>query len=233
MKNLRLFLSVLLMSISTSVFAQYRYCSSYEDFCANKWTKLDTVYCESRSKAKQTWLGGNDFKLTTGDEATDKILKKEAFIVMDDDTLYLNTRSLRYEKTQFENGYTKAIRVGKNELMFVNMKIGKEAQTRMIASMVMGTVASAINANSMMKQQVCYIISEGADTKGRIPIQLIDDDMVEKKISNNSDLLKEYYSEKDNDKRIRATHVIPILEKAGKIAAGKGSILLQALGEQK
>jgi len=152
---------------------------------------------------------------------------------MDDDTLYLNTRSLRYEKTQFENGYTKAIRVGKNELMFVNMKIGKEAQTRMIASMVMGTVASAINANSMMKQQVCYIISEGADTKGRIPIQLIDDDMVEKKISNNSDLLKEYYSEKDNDKRIRATHVIPILEKAGKIAAGKGSILLQALGEQK
>ena len=34
-------------------------------------------------------------------------------------------------------------------------------------------------------------------------------------IANRSDLGEDYYSEKNDNKRIRANHVIPILEKAG------------------
>ena len=74
----RLLLGVLLLT-AINVNGQCCYCNTYEDFLEGRWEKLDTVYCNSHSKSRQLWWGGNDFTLTTGDVATDRILKKDAF----------------------------------------------------------------------------------------------------------------------------------------------------------
>lgn len=227
MRHYRLFFSVLLLCIAVSVCAQCRYCKSYEEFRAGQWTVLDTVNCIGRSKSQKVWAGGNDYKLTRGDYVTDKMLKEDAFAVMVGDTIYVNMRNLRFEKSHFGSGYCKAIHIGQDTLLFVNQQIGKDVKKRMMIGGMFGAVGGAIAASGMAKQQVCYIICEGADSKGRIPIQMIDDKLVKELMSKGIDLYKEYYSEKDDRKRIRATHVIPILKKAGVFETGES--LLESL----
>jgi len=211
-------ITFLLTIIAIGANAQCKYCNTYEDFLADRWQELDTIYCDSHSKTRQLWWGGNDFKLTTGDKATNKILKKKAFAVMRGDTLYVNCRNLRYENTRFGNGYTKAMRIGQRSLLFVNKIIGSEAQGNVMRSQFLfGVIGSMITASEQMDQQVCYVISFGANSDGEIGIRLIDDRLVEQMIADahHYDLYDEFYAEKDPEKRLLAKHVIPILEKAG------------------
>lgn len=195
---------------------QCRYYNTYEDFLNGQWEPLDTVYCNSHSKSHQMWWGGNDYQLSTGNDVIDKKLKKDAFIVMRADTMYINCRNLQYEKTRFGNGYTRAVRIGERSLLFVNKIIGRDAMnTRMTAGLMFGAVGGIISASKQAKQQVCYVISGGADKKGLINIRLIDDALMDQMIIKYNDLRDEYYAEEDTKKRILATHIVPILEKAG------------------
>ena len=210
----RLLLGVLLLT-AINVNGQCCYCNTYEDFLEGRWEKLDTVYCNSHSKSRQLWWGGNDFTLTTGDVATDRILKKDAFVVMHADTLYVNCRNLVFEKTRFGSGYTKAKRIGRQSLLFVNRIIGSDAAGQaMGARYVLGAIGGALAAADQMNQQVCYVISWGPEEGKLIPIRLVDDELVDKMVTR-KDLIREYYSETNKQKRILADHVMPILEKAG------------------
>ena len=201
---------------ATAVSGQCYYCNSYEDFLNGRWEPLDTVYCDSHSKSHQMWWGGNDYKLTTDNEALDKKLKKDAFIVMQADTMYINCRNLRYEKTRFGSGYTRAMRIGERSLLFVNRIIGRDAaSSQAMAGFMFGAIGGMIAANKQIKQQVCYVISGGADEKGLINIRLIDDALMDQMIIKHDDLHDEYYAEEDTKKRLLATHIVPILEKAG------------------
>lgn len=203
--------SAMLLLVATPVCGQSRYCNSYEDFVGNRWEQLDTIYLVGHSKSRQLWWGGNDYTLTSGDDAIDKKLKKDAFVVMQGDSIYLNCHNLRYQKTVFGNGFTKARRVGDQNLLFVNKIVGKEA----MSGVMLGAIGGAIAASKQMKQQVCYVVSNGADKKGRIEVKLIDDELMDQLIANRADLHDEYYAEKKASKRRLATHIIPILEKAG------------------
>ena len=211
---------ILLAIISLTASGQCRYCNTYEDFVKGQWVQLDTVYCNSHSKTHQFWWGGNDFTLTTRNNATDKILKKKAFVVMQADRLYVNCRNLQYDKMRFGNGYTRAKRIGQRSLLLVNKMLDSDALSRQRAMGIMfgaigGLAASAVSASAQMKQQVCYVISWGGDKNGRISIRLIDDTLMEQMLVNHNKLRYEYYSEEDAAKRILASHIIPILEKAG------------------
>ena len=197
--------------------AQCRYCYSYEEFMADKWQPLDTIYTESHSKNHQLWWGGNDFKLYTNDDSFNKQLKKKVYIVAVGDTLFLNCRNLRCDRQPFGNGYVKAVRVGQKSLLFVNRITGDEA-VRLVGSMGFGLIGGAIIAAAQQKElnkQVCYVVSSGADAKGRIAVRLIDDSMVSQMLIGRDDLLGEYYAEPDAGKRILASRVVPLLEKAG------------------
>lgn len=207
----------ILMAIATiSADAQSRYCNTYEDFLEGKWQQLDSIYCKSHSKSRQVWWGGSDYTLTTGDKELDKTLKKMAFAVMIADTIYLNCRNLRYEKTSFGSGYSKARRIGDNSLLLVHRVIGKSAlKDEVLSSLVFGVVGEAITVNKQVKNQVCYIISSGANEKGRIDIRMINDSLMDQMLQGREDLQKEYYAEENKSKRLLAVHVIPILEKAG------------------
>ena len=224
-----LFLMSLLMLTSVSLKAQCRYCNTYEDYVAGRWQPLDAVSVDSYSKSHKFWWGGSDYVMKTGDKAIDKMLKKEAFAVMQADTIYVNCRNLRYEKARFGNGYSRAIRMGQNDLLFVNRKIGRKEQMNagamagvfgVLGGAIGGGIAGGMIASEMLdmlKNQVCYVVSGGADKKGHIILQLMDDEEMHEIVKDRDDLHQLYWNEKDESKRRAASNVLPILEKAGLI----------------
>ena len=206
---------VILFLTTIAAKAQCRYCSSYENFVNNQWEELDTIYCDSHSKQRQIWWGGNDYAMKTNNKDINKMLKKNAFAVMLGDTLYINCRNLCYEKMYFGSGYARARRIGDHSLFLVNKIIGIQAQRSLFnASFAFGLAGSYIAAKKQMDQQVCYVISNGADSKGIINIRLVDDQMIKQMVSDKA-LRKEYFSEKEKKKRLLAKHIVPILDKAG------------------
>ena len=207
-----------------NVSGQYRYCLSYQDFCNDKWEELDHIYFTQHTKNEQVWWGGNDFTVTYGNGPIDKILKKQAFAVMYYDSIYVNCYNLWFQGTRFGKGYVKANRIGNRSLIFVNRMIGQEAredQNTVAFGVMFGAIGGAIAGTSaskkLMKQQVCYIISKGADEKGRIIIRMVNDDLISKMLKDNGELLREYYDEEDEKQRIHASRVMPILQCSGLI----------------
>lgn len=207
-KNL---ITFLLAIIAIGANAQCKYCNTYEDFLADRWQELDTIYCDSHSKDHRVRWDGNKYTLTTGDKNIDSILKKNAFAVMMNNQLYVNCHNLRYNHDRFGNGYTKAVQIGQRSLLIVNDINGRWHNN---PSAVVGF---GIGAAMLTSKNYCYVISNGANDKGKISARLIDDNMFEQMIAstNHYELINEYYSVKETEQRLQAKHVIPILEKAG------------------
>ena len=215
------FISITFLTV-LSAKGQCGYYNSYEDFLNGKWERLDTVYIDHHSKSRQFWWGGNDFSISTGNKDVDKKLKKDIFAVIQADTLYLNCRELRFEKTRFGNGYVQARRIGERSIFFVNRMIGKDAASDIQgAGYMFGILGSAVSISRNLKQQVCYVISNGADEKGHIIIRVIDDQLMRQMLTGQYDLLDEYYSVENKYDRKLAVHIVPILEKSGLFSQAK------------
>lgn len=91
----------MLLLFATASFAQSRYALSFSDYMDGKFTALENLTIESRSKSKRFWNGGADFKPETGNKETDKLLKKDVKYIIHQDTLYVNCRQLRYQGCKF------------------------------------------------------------------------------------------------------------------------------------
>ena len=231
MKQTVLTLALLLMA-TVSVCGKCQYCKSYEDFLADKWTSLDTVYCTIHSKGHQIMWGVSNYKLKTGDEYTDRLLNT-AFVVMQADTLYVNSRNLRFEKSSLGKGYCKAARIGEHNLLLTGKLAGKEAQDDALSgsgaaitagilfgvagAAVVGGIVGGTSANKLLKNKVCYLITSGANEKGHFDVKRFEDQMMDKLLLSRNlvELHNAYYAEQDKKKRRLAARVIPILEKAG------------------
>ena len=231
MKQTVLTLALLLMA-TVSICGKCQYCKSYEDFLADKWIDLDTVYCTIHSKGHQIMWGVSNYKLKTGDEYTDKLLNT-AFVVMQADTLYVNSRNLRFEKSSLGKGYCKAARIGEHNLLLTGKLAGKEAQDDALSgsgaaitagilfgvagAAVVGGIVGGTSANKLLKNKVCYLITSGANEKGRFDVKRFEDQMMDKLLLSRNlvELHNAYYAEQDKKKRRLAARVIPILEKAG------------------
>lgn len=211
--------------ITTIGKAQSKYCLTYQDFCNDKWECLNTLFVTHRSNSQKLWWGGSDYKLSCGDKETDKLIKKEALVVMQDDSLYVNCRNLCYQEMSLGRGYTKAKRIGNRSLLLVNRLLDKEsAEGANTAGFMFGAIGGAMVgvsvAKKSMKQQVCYIISKGANAKGKIEVRLLDDDLIKQMLKDQGSLLRDYYEEEDYHQRILAERVLPILEKSGLMKNG-------------
>lgn len=226
MNNIRIISLCTFLLIAGNALCQCRYCKSYKDFLEGKWEPLDTIYCKGQSKGHTFMWGYSNYKLTAGDKDIDRILNGTAFAVMQADSIYVNCRRLRFEKASFGNGYCKAARIGRNDLLLVNQLIGKEARENMSKAMngpgvmfgaVGAGIAAGITANKQMKNKVCYIITPSANGESLYDIEMFEDQMMDKILLSRDliDLHNAYYEEKDKTKRRLASRVIPILEKAG------------------
>ena len=216
----------LFLLASVPVCSQCRYCNTYEDFLEDKWEPLDTVYCKEQSKGHAFMWGYSNITMKTGDKALDKRINYSVFAVMQGKTLYVNSYNLRFENSRFGKGFSKAARIGDNDLLFANKLAGKEARENVSKAMdgpgvmfglIGAGIAAGVTANKQLKNKVCYILTSGANEKGRYDITLFEDKMMDKLLLSRDriDLHNAYYEEKDKKKRRLAVRILPILMEAG------------------
>ena len=212
-----------------NVCARSRYCLTYEDFMSDKWIEIPEVILNERTQGVKFWWGGSDYNLEAGDEGIDKILKKKAFAVMKDSTLLINTRNLMFERACMGNGYTEAKYIGKGKLFFTNNSIDRGGNSSnaafagaLVGGVVVGIAAGAAVHANQMRNVSCYTVSHGSyDNKGHINVRLVNDTQMSIWLMNHQQLYDLYMSEKKENKRLRASHIVPILEKAGILPEGE------------
>ena len=227
----------LFLLASVPVCSQCRYCNTYEDFLEDRWEPLDTVFCKEQSKGHTFMWGYSNITMKTGDKDLDKRINYSVFAVMQGKTLYVNSYNLRFEKSRFGKGFSKAARIGENDLLLVNKLAGKEAQNEqsgaagaaivggvlfgIAGAAIAGGIVAGVTANKQLKGKVCYLLTSGADEKGRYDITLFEDKMMDKLLLSRDliDLHNAYYAEKDKAKRRQASRILPILMEAGIIDA--------------
>lgn len=222
-------LVLVVLPMVCNVCARSRYCLTYEDFMSDKWIEIPEVILNERTQGVKFWWGGSDYNLEAGDEGIDKILKKKAFAVMKDSTLLINTRNLMFERACMGNGYTEAKYIGKGKLFFTNNSIDRGGNSSnaafagaLVGGVVVGIAAGAAVHANQMRNVSCYTVSHGSyDNKGHINVRLVNDTQMRVWLINNQKLYDLYMSEKKENKRLRASHIVPILEKAGILPDGE------------
>lgn len=219
----RAVLTLIVLPVVYNVCARSMYCLTYEDFMSDKWIEIPEVTLDARTEGTKFWWGGSDYNLEAGDEGIDKILKKKAFAVMKDSTLLINTRNLMFEGARMGNGYTEAKYIGKGKLFFTNNSIDRGGHSSnaafagaLVGGVVVGIAAGAAVHANQTRNVSCYTVSHGSyDNKGHINVRLVNDTQMRIWLINNQKLYDLYMSEKKENKRLRASHIVPILEKAG------------------
>lgn len=90
-----------------------------------------------------------------------------------------------------------------------------------LAGAIVGATMGGVQATKAMKHPVCHIVAPSADDEKQTTIVPLDDHLMDKLLlsRNLTKLHDKYYAEQDKDKRMQASRVIPILEKAGIIEA--------------
>ena len=225
----RAVLTLIVLPVVYNVCARSMYCLTYEDFMSDKWIEIPEVILNGRTQGVKFWWGGSDYNLEAGDEGIDKILKKKAFAVMKDSTLLINTRNLMFEGARMGNGYTEAKYIGKGKLFFTNNSIDRGGHSSnaafagaLVGGVVVGIAAGAAVHANQMRNVSCYTVSHGSyDNKGHINVRLVNDTQMSIWLMNNQKLYDLYMSEKKENKRLRASHIVPILEKAGILPEGE------------
>lgn len=187
-----------------------QYCTSYEDLKSNNWKQADSVQVVTKSRNKQMWWGGTDFKFDSDNKATRQILKKDAFAINYNDTLLVNTRSYKDRGVAFSNGYARAFCLKDGRLLMTYFNVSKMNAKAAIGGMfgVIGALAVSASAAGIAQQDVCYII-----TPGQKKTLIIDDKLMNELLKDNQSLLDEYnqIEKKENQ---NAEIVIPLLKKA-------------------
>lgn len=239
--NTRLLSLCLLLLTAADALSQCKYCNSYEDFVNDKWQPLDTLYSKKHGNGYVFLWGVGGYKLTTGDKSTDATVKK-SFAAMQGKTLFVNGHRLKCGKQSMGKGFCKAARINRYNIVFTSnimpadynssqMAGGMAATIGAIAVQggaiggavaglaggIVGGTMGGMQATKSMKHPVCHIVAPSSDNEKQTTIVPLDDHLMDKLLlsRNLTKLHDKYYAEKDKDKRMQASRVIPILEKAG------------------
>ena len=228
------FVSVLFCCLSLMAQAQVaKYCMTYADFVADKWTPVDSLTEGRSQQAVQMKFADNEVKFKTGDKEADKILKKDVFAVDYGGHLYVNCRNLRNNDIPLDiSGYTQAVRYDKNKLCVMTYKINDAAfllgfSADVASFFVCKPVRLGLNAGSTalwicrdhLNSYVCYLIDSDTDSKGRPPVTRINDKFMEQLLTNDTAMLAKYNAISSKKQRQSASNVLPILMEKGLVAS--------------
>lgn len=189
------------------------YCVSYEDLQGKRWTQADSVMVVTKSRSKQMWWGGKDFKFESNDKTLNKLLKDKAVAVMYHDTLLLNTCKLKDRGASFGKGYARAYPMTDGRLLMTYFDVMKMNRKSMTAGMfgLVGALVMSGSSSKDAKQDVCYIV-----TPGEKKVTIVDDKVMKEMLADHPDLLEEYM-QVDKKSRSNAEVVMPLMKKLGVI----------------
>ena len=228
------FVSVLFCCLSLMAQAQVaKYCMTYADFVADKWTPVDSLTEGRSQQAVQMKFADNEVKFKTGDKEADKILRKDVFAVDYGGHLYVNCHNLRNNDIPLDiSGYTQAVRYDKNKLCVMTYKINDAAfllgfGADVASFFVCKPVRLGLNAGSTalwicrdhLNSYVCYLIDSDTDSKGRTPVTRINDKFMEQLLTDDTAILAKYNAISSKKQRQSASNVLPILMEKGLVAS--------------
>ena len=193
-----------------AVWSQSRYCLSFADQLADVWYPIENLQLEYRSGNKTLWNGGASFKPVTNDKKLDKLLKKDAVLIMHNDSLFINCYGSRYKNTPFGYWYAPACPYEDTELLFVAMNYKAINKTNNMAA-AFGIIGGAIAASSSSHDFMCYVFHPGSETT-----EVIDRQFMLGLLEGHDDLSADYQklSKKESHSPLV---VLPILRQLGLI----------------
>ena len=216
--TMRQFILMICMMAATAVHAQVKYCNSFYDYKNNQWHELNAdVQMERNSKAKTYWWGSSEIKFVSSDKQAEKLLKKEAFAVMFEDSIYVNCKMIMCGGYKFGHGFTKALPFYNDNLMIVYLPVeeaGFTSSMTVMFGLIGGLAAAAASSKSMLENLACYLVNTNS-TEKKIKVKRMDTDLVGKLLQEDPELLGEYMSVKKKKVHEGAANTVDIFLRKG------------------
>lgn len=210
-------MSAMMIVCASPMWAQDKYCTSYEEYKSDVWHDLPSLSAEQRSADKKAWWGGGDCKFTCGNDSIDEALKKNSFMIVHDSLMFINMHNLRLDNARFGNGFVRAYRFkdGKS-VIFQQQRIGNASGKEISTAMMFGVIGGFAAANSLKKYPVCYLLSDSvSERKGKLQVEFLDVKKMEEMLHDHADMLKLFNSVKKKREREHAKNVLDICEQLG------------------
>ncbi len=228
---------LLLMMVSclpTMMMAQpAKYCMTYSDYKTHNWNTIESLVDGRSEMLPQIKMDETDYKVKSGDKATDRILKKEVFAISFGKNLYVNCRNLRCNDIILDTQqYVQAYPYAGNKLLIAVYHINDGAFllgfganvasifTPLGTSIALHSASAALWLNrSKLNSYRCYLIDTDANEKGRYPVTRIDDDYMTNLLSDDAHMLARYNAVSSKRDRQSASNVLAVLTEKGLVEA--------------
>lgn len=219
LKRLTAFLLLCLIAVTASaqdkdtLYRHAKYCLTFADCKAGRWTDADSVVKVSRTAGQIKWNGGTSVRFDAANKDLGKTLKSKAFAVVMDDTLYVNVHGMKHAGVKWGNGYSVAFPYDNGEqLLFVERFISRGQNMKVAMGAGLGGIVGGVMMAGTLDWtgKVCYLI--GDDTKKAI---CIDSDMMTDILKEHPELLEKYNQLKGKKEQRAASNVMPMLIELG------------------
>lgn len=210
-----------------------KYCMTYSDYKTHNWNTIESLVNGRSEMIPQIKMDETDYKVKSGDKATDRILKKEVFAISFGKNLYVNCRNLRCKDIILDTQqYVQAYPYAGNKLLIAVYHINDGAFllgfganvasifTPLGTSIALQTASTALWLNrSKLNSYRCYLIDTDANEKGRYPVTRIDDDYMTNLLSDDAHMLARYNAVSSKRDRQSASNVLAVLTEKGLVEA--------------
>ena len=210
-----------------------KYCMTYSDYKTHNWNTIESLVNGRSEMIPQIRMDETDYKVKSGDKATDRILKKEVFAISFGKNLYVNCRNLRCKDIILDTQqYVQAYPYAGNKLLIAVYHINDGAFllglgadvasifTPLGPSIALQTASTALWLNrSKLNSYRCYLIDTDANEKGRYAVTRIDDAYMTKLLSDDAHMLARYNAVSSKRERQSASNVLAVLSEKGLVEA--------------
>ena len=210
-----------------------KYCMTYSDYKTHNWNTIESLVNGRSEMIPQIKMDETDYKVKSGDKATDRILKKEVFAISFGKNLYVNCRNLRCKDIILDTQqYVQAYPYAGNKLLIAVYHINDGAFllglgadvasifTPLGPSIALQTASTALWLNrSKLNSYRCYLIDTDANEKGRYAVTRIDDAYMTKLLSDDAHMLARYNAVSSKRERQSASNVLAVLSEKGLVEA--------------
>lgn len=202
-----------------------KYCMTYADFVADRWTPVDSLVqgrslqlCQLKSKT-------GHYKIKTGDQEANRILKEQVFAVSYGKHLFVNCRNLHCQEANIgTHDYAHAFRYGGDKLCVTAyfksrvpflIELTLDTFSYLVplgVSVAMGVGSWSLDlATAGLGHCRCFLVDGEADTEGFYIATCMDDTFVEHLLADDTLLLQRYMSVSSKKKRQSASNILPVL----------------------
>ena len=230
----KFFVMMMVSCLPTMMIAQpAKYCMTYSDYKTHNWNTIESLVDGRSEMLPQIKMDETDYKVKSGDKATDRILKKEVFAISFGKNLYVNCRNLRCNDIILDTQqYVQAYPYAGNKLLIAVYHINDGAFllglgadvasvfTPIGPSIALKSASAALWLNrSKLNSYRCYLIDTDANEKGRYPVTRIDDDYMTNLLSDDAHMLARYNAVSSKRDRQSASNVLAVLTEKGLVEA--------------